>query len=213
MKISSAQTGQVVRNTRNSSHYRFERMERGKARIFPLELFPTGLLLAKSTPTLVEPDLDVVTVGAWHEDMVVAGTPKHSRKVYERELLREQQRLIELYAQYEQLPSSGKGKLSRGSWANKIKSCEIRVKMLERGLGFVPTEAITATVEPTVAPRFIRGGLVQVPSGLIARVEGLKPMGDTTYATVTTIFRGNRVQAALPCEVLRDAQVSRLCSC
>lgn len=213
MKLSTVQAGQVVRNTKNGSHYRFERIERGRARIFPLELFPTGLLLAKSTPTIVDGDIDVVVIGPWVEDMVVEGPPTHSRKVYEKELLREQIRLVELRAAYDELPSSGKGTLSRGSWANKVKNCAMRVDMLQRGLGFVATTTVTATVETMATPLFDRGQLVQAPSGRIGKVMSLMPMGDTTYATVATMFQGQRIEANLPCEVLRDAQRSRLCSC
>lgn len=213
MKLSTVQSGQVVRNTKNGSHYRFERIERGKARIFPLELFPTGLLLSKSTPTLVDGDIDVVVIGPWTEDMVVEGTPTHSRSVYERELLKEQIRLVELREAYDALPSNGKGRTSRGSWQNKVKNCAMRVDMLQRGLGFVPTAAATVTVEQTDTAIFTHGQLVQAPSGRIAKIVQLTPMGNTTYAKVATVFRGARIEANLPCEVLRDAQQSRLCSC
>ncbi len=213
MKLSTAQPGQVVRNTKNGSFYRFERIERSRARIFPLELFPTGLLLAKSTPTLVDGDIDVAVIGAWIEDMVVEGSPTHSRKVYEKELICEQIRLVELRVAYAELPPSGTGKFSRGSWANKVKNCAMRVDMLQRGLGFVPTTTATVTVESTALPLFARNQLVQVPSGRIAKVMKLVPMGDTTYARVATVFNGARVEASLPCEVLRSAQLSRLCSC
>lgn len=213
MKLSTVQSGQVVRNTKNGSHYRFERIERGKARIFPLELFPTGLLLSKSTPTLVDGDIDVVVIGPWIEDMVVEGTPTHSRSVYERELLRKQICLVELRDAYDALPSNGKGRQSRGSWQNKVKNCAMRVDMLQRGLGFVPTTAATVTVEATDVAAFSRGQLVQAPSGRIAKIIKLTPMGNTMYAKVATVFRGARIEANLPCEVLRDAQQSRLCSC
>lgn len=213
MKLATVQPGQVVRNTKNGNHYRFERIERGRARIFPLELFPTGLLLAKSTPTIVDGDIEVVLVGPWIENMVVEGAPTRSRKVYEKELLRKQILLVELRSDYDALPSSGIGVVSRGSWANKVKNCAIRVDMLQRGLGFVPTTTATVAVEFTATPQFSRGQLVQAPSGRIGKVMKLIPMGDTTYAKVATVFRGHRIEANLPCEVLRDAQQSRLCSC
>lgn len=212
MKLSQAKRDQVVRNVRNGSHYRMERMERGKVRIYSLELFPTGLLIPKPTPTVVEPDLEVVLIGPYVEGMTVEGKPTKSRKVYEKELLARERELAELRVTYEELPRSGVGALSRGSWANKVKAAETRVRTLKTGLGFVPSSSQQAVAIVDEEPRFSRGQKVQVPSGRLGLVMGLQPMGDTIYASVKTVFQGATVEASLPCEVLRDAQQSRLCT-
>jgi hypothetical protein len=212
MKLASARSGHVVRNTKNGSHYRFERLERGKARIFPLELFPNGLLIAKPTPTLVEPDLDVLAVGAWVEGMVVEGAPSHSRRVYENELVRLEGEIVVLRAEYEALPKGGTGKQSRGSFANKVKNVERRIATLKQGLGFVEGRRIHTAAVVVASADFERGQLVQVPSGRPAKVMGFQAMGDSTYVKVKTMFKGAPVMAALPGEVLRDWSQSSLCT-
>lgn len=187
-------------------------MEAGRARIWPLELFPNGLLIAKPTPTTIDPDIDVIVIGSWQERMLVDGKPSNSRRVYENELVREEARLLELVAAYELLPISGKGKQSRGSWANKVKCCRQRIVTLKRGLGFVD-ETAKLTVGPELeAVAFDRGQIVQLPSGRAAKVDGFQPMGDQTYVQVETTFNGETVRAALPAEVLRCASAARVCT-
>lgn len=201
-----------MRNTGNGSHYRFERMEAGRARIWPLELFPNGLLISKPTPTTVDPDIDVIVIGAWNDRMLVDGKPSNSRRVYENELVREEARLVELEVAYELLPVSGKGKLSRGSWANKVKCCRQRIETLKRGLGFIDeTAKLTVGPEPE-AVAFTKDQIVQLPSGRAAQVSGFQPMGDQTYVQVETTFNGQTVRAALPAEVLRCASAARVCT-
>lgn len=213
LKLVTAAPGQVVRNANNGSHYRFEgRLEHGKARIFPLELFPNGLLIAKPTPTTVEGDIEVIVVGIWTEDLVVEGKPDKSRRVYEKELLRLEGELPELERQYEELPRSGTGKSSRGSHANKVKNVRMRIATLKRGLGFVDSSQMVHTAVETSELAYECDDLVQVPSGRIAKVTGFQPMGDQTYVQVITLFSGAAVRAALPCEVLRPAHEARLCT-
>lgn len=212
MKLASASEGQVVRNADNGSHYRFERMEAGRARIRPLELFPNGLLIAKPTPTTIDPDIPVIVVGVWQLDMVVEGKPSNSRRVYENELVRKESELVELQEAYEKLPVSGKGTQSRGSWANKVKSCKSRIEVLKRGLGFVDTTAMLRTESEPQEIELDQGQLVQLPSGRAAKVEGFQPMGDQTYVQVKTFYNGTVILAALPAEVLRCASQARVCT-
>ena len=54
MRLGSAEPESVVKNVGNGSFYRFERPDRGRARIRPLELFPNGRLIAKPADTLVD---------------------------------------------------------------------------------------------------------------------------------------------------------------
>lgn len=212
MKLVSAQPGQVVRNVNNGSHYRFERQERSKVRIWPLELFPNGLLIPKPTPTTIEPDLEVLSLGMWYEGMTVEGQPTRSRRVYEKELVRRERELPELRAQYEALPRSGTGEQSRGSFANRVKYCEMRIEVLKRGLGFTNATPVRATELPDELPSLSRGDLVQVPSGRPAKVLGFQAMGDQTYVKIKTMFQGAALEAALPCEVLRDWSQASLCT-
>lgn len=187
-------------------------MEAGRARIWPLELFPNGLLIAKSTPTTVDPDIDVVVLGAWRDDMVVEGKPSSSRKVYENELVKAEALLVELVEAYEALPVNGKGKESRGSWANKVKSCRMRVDTLKRGLGFIGETAKLTIRKDEADPGFKLEQIVQLPSGRAAQVAGFQPVGDQTYVRVTTRYNGEAIQAALPAEVLRCASLARVCT-
>lgn len=211
MKLASAQAGQVVRNVKNGSHYRFERLERGKVRIWPLELFPNGRLIVKPTPTLVEADIEVVFIAPWSDDLVVEGKPSKSRAVYERQLIARERELLELRAEYDRLPKSGKGHASRGSFANKVKSAEIRVRTLKLGLGFTGRKAVH---EPTVPldSSYQPGEVVQVPSGRMAVIVSFAPMGDTIYAMIRMRIRGSIVETGVPYEILRPQSQSRLCT-
>lgn len=212
MKLATATQGQVVRNTANGSHYRFERHEAGRVRIRPLELFPNGLLIAKPTPTTVDPDIDVIVIGSWSEQMLVEGKPSNSRRVYERELIKLEGELVELEIAYELLPVSGKGKLSRGSWANKVKCCRERIVVLKRGLGFVDETAKLTVRDQREDVAFKKNQIVQLPSGRAAKVAGFQPVGDQTYVRVVTSFNGRTIKAALPADVLRCASQARVCT-
>lgn len=212
MKLASAKADQVVRNTNNASHYRFERLERGKARIWPLELFPNGLLISKPTPTLVESDINVAVIGMWTEDMVVEGKPSCSRRVYENELVKLELRMVELEAGYELLPAAGKGKQSRGSWKNKLNNCEARIVTLKRGLGFVDSTLMMHAQVEDAALDLKKNDKVQMPSGRIGAVVGFQPMGDQTYVKVKTMLKQVIVTAAVPYEVLRPAHQARFCT-
>lgn len=213
MKLASARQGQVVRNTRNGSFYRFEGLQQGRVRILPLELFPNRLLLEKPTPTTVNADLEVEVIGDWEDGMVVEGKPGASRGVYERELLRLEQELPELLATYEGLPKAGKGHESRGSWANKVKCCRQRIATLKRGLGFIgDSVALVARVEkPTIAVR--AGDLVLMPSGRAAQVTA-KPVvvGDQLYAPLRMMVADQALTAMAPVEVMRPWADARLCT-
>lgn len=212
VKLASAQPDQVVRHARNGSHYRFERLERGRARIWPLELFPNGLLISKPTPTLIDADIEVVLIGDWADDMVVEGKPSASRRVYENELVRLEALLIEYEQAYEALPPSGVGVQSRGSWANKVKCTRSRIEVLKRGLGFVDqSNAVQAQVEHAAVGWSI-GQFAQIPSGRIAEITGFRAMGDQTYVTIRTRVNGGFIEASIPNEVLRPAHFSRLCT-
>lgn len=208
MKLVSATQGQVVRNTNNGSHYRHDRLEKGKVRIWPLELFPTGLLIPKPTPTLVDPDIEVLVIGPWHDGMAVEGRPKHSRAVYERELLAKREELVLLEEAYDELPVGGVGRQSRGSWANKIKNCRSRIVTLEAGLGFEGQEPReTAKAEDLLATLKVQA-MVQLPSGRPGRITAMRG----SVATVICISQGAPIEAPLPCEVLRPWSDARVCT-
>lgn len=211
MKLVQAQANSVVRNTRNGSHYQVERPERGKVRIWPLELFPNGLLINKPAPTLVEPDLEVVLVGPWVEGMRVEGKPSQPREVYEDELVGLERRVVELRLAYEALPRSGTGKLSRGSFANKVKNVERRIGVLKRGLGFV--EGAATVVQEAPATLAVAVGMVcQVPSGRPAKLLDFREVGNTTYAKIQVGSASGPIRPLVPCEVLRPFDEARLCT-
>lgn len=214
MKLAQARTGQVVRNANNGkSYYRYENQAGDKIRIWPLELFPNGLLLMKPAPTTVDSDIEVVLIGSWEDGMRVEGSPSKPRAAYEKQLVELEAELPQLRAMYEALPKSGSGTDSRGSFMNKVKTAEKRVATLKRGLGFIeePADLLTVVEEEAVAD-YEPGEFVQVPSGRRAKVEGLQRMGGSTYVKVKTVFQGAAVEAALPCEVLRPWDQARLCT-
>lgn len=212
MRLGNVTSGHVARNARNGSHYRFCRMENGKARIVPLEVFPGGLLLAKPTPTTIDANIEVVVLGPWADGMIVDAKPSSNRAKLEAELIELERLLPVLKADYDALPRGGKGETSRGSWANKVINTRKRIAMLKVGLGFVADADAPVTVAMVVESQFSRNQIVQVPSGRLGVVLALNAMGDQTYATVRTAFEGKTVQAAVPCEVLRDGQQSRVCT-
>lgn len=205
MKLSSAREGQVVRNVDNGSHYRYERPEKGRVRIWPLELFPNGLLIAKPTPTIVDPNLDVVFVAMWTDGMRVEGKSSHSRRTYEAELAKREIDLVGLLAEYEKLPVSGIGKQSRGSWSNKIKNCQARIETLRLGLAEPTTDALAVTTQDE-APRYRKDDLVHLPSGLPGRVQSVRG----TTALVRTRYEQQFLQMPVPFEVLAPWDLARV---
>lgn len=218
MRLIEATPDSVVSNCRNHAFYRFDRAEdRGRARIRPLELFPSGLLIPKPTPTTVSGDLEVDLIGAWSDDMVVQGTPSRTQEQYRTELDAEIARLVELQEAYELLPPGGVGKQSRGSWANKIKNCQSRIEVLRRGLDYVPeaTEQAHAAATEIVAS-YKRQQLVQLPSGRPAKVVSLSSLrgrsGEQRLVRVMTVYRGVKHEIAVPPGMLRDWSQARLCS-
>lgn len=213
MRLSSATENDVVRNTNNGSFYRFARPERSRARIRPLELFPNGRLIPKSTDTLVDSDLDVALVGPWHDTMVVEGRPSHTRVHYESELSRQVEYLAVLEIGYDELPVNGTGKLSRGSWANKIKNCRARIEMLTAGLadpdGRVQIER--AELEHRMPDLEVQD-VVLLPAGRPGLILDTMLVGTAQYATVQTRLGNTVLRAPVPMEVLRPWAHSHLCS-
>ena len=168
MKLREATEGQVVRNERNGSYYRFERMEGTRCRIRPLELFPNGLLIAKPTDTIVEADLGVELMGAWNDEFVVSKIPSRIRKRYEAELIAKRELLTTLDKEAELIAPK-----ERGSHANKVKAVTDRVMVIERGL---QERAAQVGVEQVIArmAELQVGSLVRLPSGrpaLLVRLE------------------------------------------
>lgn len=210
MKLGEAGADQVVRNSNNGSFYRFERLENSgtRCRIYSLELFPNGRLIAKPTPTIVDASLPVDAVGPWAEGMTVDGQSARSRRAYENELVREEVRLIALDLAYLELPVSGKGPLSRGSHANKVKACKRRISVIKLGLGL--NDTVPTLAQPTVRSEqsFRVRDLVQLPSGLPGAVMGFK--GE--MAVIRTKIRGAILEAAVPCAVLRPWECARACT-
>jgi hypothetical protein len=199
MRLSAASEGQVVRNTGNGSFYRFEREERSRARIRPLEHFPNGRLIPKTTDTLVPPDIEVVVIGFWREEMVVEGGPVHTRSHYEDELREREATLIWLEAEYEKLPVNGTGKQSRGSWANKVKNCRARIAVLHAGLGETDGQQIDAVQPEAQGSNLTPRDLVQLPSGHPALILAL----DAGNAMVRTRHGSSRLVAPIPIDCLR----------
>ena len=206
MKLYTALPGQVCRNVDNGSHYRYERPERGRVRIYPLELFPNGRLIPKPTPTIVSPDLEVMSVGFWVENMQVEGKPDHTRATYERQLADKRAELVRLEAAFLALPASGVGKLSRGSWANKLKNCRHRISTLELGLAELTEDQIQVVHADRVLPSFHRRDLIQLPSGRPGRIE--RVLGP--QAEVLTYFGGTTMTAKIPVAALHPWSEARL---
>ena len=210
MRLSTVGPGQVVKNVNNGSFYLTEQMERGRMKIRPLELFPNGMLISKPAPTLVDADIEVMLVGPWADGMVVEGKPSRSRADYEQELLCARRDLGVLEQEYDELPRDGRGKLSRGSHANKLRAKRLRIDALHQGLGLAgrspaPTQAQSAVTWPHVQTA------VQLPSGLPAVVVGLRPVGDTMYARCRTRVRGALMEVEAPSQVLRPFAMASIC--
>jgi hypothetical protein len=223
MRLGGASQDDVVQNTGNRSFYRFERLERGRARIRPLELFPNGRLMPKPTDTLVDADLVVALVGPWAESMVVEGAPTHGRAHYEKELQERVELLSSLEADYDLLPKNGVGRQSRGSWANKVKNCKARIETLQAGLAEpeAGAEIRRAAREDGPADLGLRD-LVQLPSGRPGLILGFEVVGRVRYATVRCRAREQAaddfdaamalLEAPVPVDVLRPWSTSALCT-
>jgi hypothetical protein len=204
--LGDARENEIVQSVGNGSYYRMVQMEgsgaAGKARIRPLELMPNGLLLEKPTDTTVHPGIVVQTIGRWRtgeEFFVVDGRAK-SRKAYERELEKKEVELVALEAELELLPVGGKGKQSRGSHANKIRSCRARIEAIGRGLETRDQETQDAPTPAAVALAFSFKSLVQLPSGAPAMYMGSNLVGQATMAAV--LLKGSGPQS-VPIDSLR----------
>lgn len=215
MRLGTAEDGDVVRNVSNGSFYRFGRLERGRARIRPLEHFPNGRLIPKPMDTLVDAGLTVQAVGPWHDGMAVEG-PTRPRLRYESELTDLRGRLIELEAGYAELPVNGTGRLSRGSWMNKIKNARARIATVEAGLA--PTEALAeAVVQDAAGPAIRARDVVLLPSGRLGLVMSTNGRGAVPSARVR-VRNGTGAQASLfeipgvPLAVLRPLLDAQLCT-
>lgn len=191
----------VVENQSSGTFYRTTALQqKAKSRIRPLELFPTGLLIPKSTDTLVATTTLVRTICPWQEPVRVEGKPTHTRDYYESELVQRQLELQTLRIQYTELPKSGRGHFSRGSHANKILACTRRIETLYEGLGMRedPVEVIS---------NFDHGDHVLLPSGRFGVFRRALQKGDAVYAEVKIAAHTYQ----LPIELLRDTEQHRLC--
>jgi hypothetical protein len=215
MRLSAATPNDVVKNARNGSFYRYEGPINGRARIYPMELFPNGRLMPKPTPTNVDADLEVQLVGQWREGMAVEGRPKHGRKHYEDELAEAVEYLAFLEVEYEGLPASGTGKLSRGSWANKLKNTRGRIETLRAGLAAPDGSVEIERADDLPAlPDLSRMDVVLLPSGRAGLVLDFSQVGASHYATVRTrcVTGGDLLSMPVPCEVLRPWRDAHLCT-
>jgi hypothetical protein len=201
MQLQEAGPMLVVENQSSGTFYRTtEIVQRAKSRIRPLELFPTGLLIPKSTDTLVATTTVVRQICRWQEPVRVEGKPTHTRDYYEAELVERQQELEKLQTRYAELPKSGRGHLSRGSHANKILACTRRIETLYEGLGM--RESMTEALSP-----FTKGDRILLPSGMFGTFVRAHQMGDVGYAAVKVAG----TEHLIPVELLRDAEQHRLC--
>lgn len=214
MRLGSATDGDVLKNESNGSYYRFERLERGKARIRPLELFPNGRLLPKPVDTTVSTELAVLMVGRWAEGMRVDGRPSRPRARYEAELEARQRDLVDLRLLYEALPVNGVGKQSRGSWMNKVKNVEQRIAAIEAGLADVTGEALAAPVdEARSGAAFHARDVVLLPSGRPGLVVIVTTHGKVPSARVRVRDGAATLEIpGVPLEALRPYSDSQLCT-
>lgn len=201
MKLAECNGGDVVQNVGNRNYYRFERPEGERARIRPLELFPTGLLVAKPVDTIVEAGLVVRLVGGWAEALYVEVLPGDckSRKTLERERERKLVELQELRAAAVGLTG---GRL--GSHANKVKAVADRLAVLNQGLAEPPrgARARGSSAAPAPGPlmAFDPGALVQLPSGAAAvflgavrgrldQLAGVRAKGGASFVVDPSVLR------------------------
>ena len=212
MRLRSAEPESVVKNVGNGSFYRFERPDRGRARIRPLELFPNGRLIAKPADTLVDAALEVLLVGPWRDGMVVEGSPAHARARYEAELAARLIELVELEDVYDSLPVNGTGRQSRGSWANKVSNCRRRIADIRAGLEDLG-EVEAQSVEPEAVALDLRArDVVLLPSGAPGLILRTYATSRGRYAKVRARGAAALVEAPVPLAVLRPWSDSRLCT-
>ncbi len=192
-----------MRNCRNGSYYRYERPEKSRSRIRPLELFPNGLLIPKSADTIVEPKLEVKLVGRWTDEFFVEPTmPEKVKSAFAEELDHKRVQLAELEAQMATVDPNAHG--GRGSHANKIKAVARRVESLERGLVARPKDTAIqkgATVKTTCA--FKLRDYVQLPSGLPAIVLGTEGQSVQIGTKTRT---GAVLKQPVPAQMLRPLE-------
>ncbi len=185
MKLGDANPGDVVRNSSNGSHYRYERPEEGRVRIRPLEAFPNGLLIEKPVDTIVEPTLDVLVIGPWHEDMMIMGGGGKSRRTYEAELERLELQLASLETEAETL-----GPKERGSHANKVKAARNRILVLKRGLAQRDEEGQLVEEETAASTMtWALKDMVLLPSGKPGMVVGFVPQEKGANPLASVLIR------------------------
>lgn len=194
MQLSDSSAGDVLRNLSNSSFYRFERPERDKVRIRPLELFPNGLLIAKSTDTLVNSDLVVELIGTWSDGMVVTGVRGRSRATYEKEL---EQCTLQLEVLEAEILVAHERPGGLGSHMNRVKASRNRIRALKAGLEDLQIEPIQIDMGQMTAPPFKLKQVVVMPSGLPALFLGLLPQQGHLLATVATRALGSKQMLTL----------------
>lgn len=176
MKLGDGTHGDVVRNRRNGSYYRYEQPESLRTRIRPLELFPNGRLIPKSADTIVESTLEVDLVGRWPEDEEIGffvddDGAERLRQPAEAELTRKQEELTTLEAEMLTIDPNAHG--GRGSHANKIKAVARRVESLENGLAKRSKDVkLAVSLAEDAGPAWATKSIVQLPSGLPAIVLG-----------------------------------------
>lgn len=171
VRLADASQGDVVRNQKNGSYYRYERPDSNRTRIRPLELFPNGLLIPKSADTIVEPHLEVEYVGRWSEAFFVdTEVSEKGKRQFTEELTAKRDQLTQLEAEMATVDPNAHG--GRGSHVNKIKAVARRVESLERGLAARPKDvevqkrAATKLDDVIFQPK----SFAQLPSGLPAMV-------------------------------------------
>lgn len=207
VKLSEAREGDVVRNRRNGSFYRYERPESNRTRIRPLELFPNGRLIPKSADTIVESGLEVDAVGRWPDDeeigfFVEEEGAERLRPSCEAELLTKQEELTVLEAEMLTIDPNAHG--GRGSHANKIKAVARRVESLEKGLAERSKDVTVATSSVEEAsPLWNLKDFVQLPSGLPAIVLGVVG-SQIDIGTKTTT--GQVIRCAVDSSLLRPIE-------
>lgn len=204
VRLDAANEGDVVRNCKNGSYYRYERPEKNRSRIRPLELFPNGLLIPKSADTIVEPTLEVDAVGRWSEDtedfFVNTEVPAKVRQAYADELEAKTQQLVQVEQEMLTVDNSHGG---RGSHANKIKAVARRVQSLERGLADRPKDVkIQKHTASKAQAAFRLKDLVQLPSGRPAIVLSADP----TLIGIMTKTAGGPIRTSVPAALLRPLE-------
>lgn len=198
MRLSDANSGEVVRNLGNDNFYRYERPSEGRARIRPLELFPNGLLVAKPVDTIVSAEIVVELVGQWSEGMVVSGIKGRGRELYEQERRAVQEQLLVLEAESVLIPPK-----NRGSFANRVKAVKTRLTALEAGLEDIGTEPIQIDMALLTLPGFKLRQVVAMPSGQPAQFLGFLPQGQQLLATVACKIDGSVAMLQIDPQALR----------